>query len=84
MALPKLKRPEAEPQPNVVRGPWDQPAQKGVPRKKSPPRASRQGKREPIVNNWKLLLLMFGLLFVLPPVATWLIHRIAHLVAGAG
>jgi hypothetical protein len=70
---------------NIVRGPWDRPPEKPARRLKEPvwrrPAARRSG-REPMVNNWGRLVLLLGLLFLLPPVATWLVHRLAQLASG--
>ncbi len=83
----KRKRPEPEAPTNIVRGPWDQPA--GTPVRKTARTplgrpAARRGKGEPMVNNWGRLALLLGLLFLLPPVASWLVHRGLSLLTGHG
>lgn len=82
--MPSLRKPKppTDPQSNVVRGPWDQPAKSPPRARPAPPRRKVRG--EPMVQNWGRLALILLLLFALPPVATWLVHRLAGLMTGAG
>jgi hypothetical protein len=92
MDLRKLKRPsEPEAPTNIVRGPWDQPAETPARRPKIAVwrrpairrgKGARGAKGEPMVNNWGRLALLLGLLFVLPPVASWLVHRVLQMMNG--
>jgi hypothetical protein len=90
MAADNLGRKPQKPQliegeSRVVQGPWE-----GVPksRPKPPPREpflkrSNRGRgREPLVNNWRNLLLCLALLFLAPPLVGWLSHLILSLFGG--
>ena len=40
----------------------------------------RRGTREPLVNNWRGVLIVVFLLFVAPPLAAWAAHLIMGMV----
>jgi hypothetical protein len=81
MSGPQAGRDEASGEgARVVKGPWDKPSKR--PRPPRQPLLRRQPARgrgrEPIINNWKMLVVLLLLLFVAPPVATWLTQVLVH------
>lgn len=94
MAADNLGRKPPKPQviegeSRVVQGPWD-----GTPKSRSqklgakPPREpifkrSNRGRgREPLVNNWRGLVICLALLFLAPPLVGWVSHLILGFFGG--
>ncbi|MHB8284260.1 MAG: hypothetical protein ACYDD1_06245 [Caulobacteraceae bacterium] len=70
-------RPDDEPG-RVIKGPW-----RTAPKPPQPPRFSikpRRGRREPIINNWPMLVGIGLLIFVAPPVARWIAQLIGQML----
>jgi hypothetical protein len=92
MAADNLGRKSQKPQviegeSRVVQGPWETGPKS---RPKPPPRepffkrskGASGRRREPMVNNWRNLILCLALLFLAPPLVGWISHLILSLFGG--
>jgi hypothetical protein len=78
---PWSKRPDDkdETQSNIIKGPWSR--ARGTGKAPAPVKAPKPRRgREPIINNWGLLVVFLLLWFVLPPLASWLVHLLAQIL----
>ncbi len=67
----------------MVKGPWDD-----LPNPTPPPREPlikrRPGVREPFINNWRLLVIILAMMFIMPTVVRWLYYTLVGMFAGPG
>ncbi len=67
----------------MVKGPWDD-----LPAPKPPPRQPilkrRTSAREPWISNWRLLAILLLMIFVMPPLVSWLYYTLVEMFAGPG
>ncbi len=67
------------------RGPWSDLPPPEPPKREGPfrwPTRGPRGVREPIISNWRGLLIVLFLLFVAPALASWVAHLIMAQMAG--
>ena len=67
------------------RGPWSDLPPPEPQKREGPlrwPARGARGARQPIINNWRGLLIMLFLLFVAPALASWVAHLIMAHTAG--
>ncbi len=67
------------------RGPWSDLPPPEPPKREGPlrwPARGARGAREPIISNWRGLLIVLFLLFVAPALASWVAHLIMAQMAG--
>ncbi len=66
----------------MVKGPWDDlPAAKPPPRQ---PLIKPRSQREPLINNWRLLVILLLMIFVMPPVVRWLYYTLVRMFLSPG
>ena len=71
----------------LMGGPWSDLPPADPPKRDARARwrpTPRRGQREPIIQNWRGLLIVLFLLFVAPILANWLSHVIMGMVSRGG
>ncbi len=74
-----MARSDPDPPP---RGPWSDLPPPEPPKREALFRRPARGAREPIISNWRGLLIVLFLLFVAPALASWVAHLIMAQMAG--